>query len=151
VYLLGAGLAAVVVFSVVPALKHLNLAVAPDWARLALLVAGLQLVYVAWMVTLPDWSTVWIGMLVFAAVAALYGMGMALALATPADRPIILGLTDVRQSAAGWCAAVVLLSSLMTFFCGRISSRWRRADGRSRPKPTSDSAPRGSIGAPAVR
>lgn len=127
VYFLAVGLVVVTLFCAAPATKHLNLAEAPGWARIVLLLSALQLVYIAWMVSLPDWSTVWVGMLVFAIVASIYGMGMAIVMATPRDRPLMLGMDAVRYSAAGWCLAVVLLTSLMTYFCGRISFRWRRA------------------------
>jgi hypothetical protein len=127
VYFLGVGMLMVTLFCAIPAMRHLNLAAAPGWARLVLLLCALQLVYIAWIVTLPDWSTVWVGMLVFALVAAIYGMGMAIAMATPLDQPLPWGMNDVRYTAAGWCMAVVLLAGLMTYFCGRISFRWRRA------------------------
>lgn len=127
VYLLAAGMAAVSVFCAVPGLQHLNLAEAPDWARFVLLLSALQLVYCAWMASLPDWSTVWVGMVVFAVVSAIYGMGLAIATATPVERPVVLELTDVRGTARGWCAAAMLLTGLMTYCCGRVSGGWRRS------------------------
>jgi hypothetical protein len=142
VYYLGVGMLVVTLFCAAPALRHLNLATAPGWARLVLLLCALQLVYIAWIVTLPDWSTVWVGMLVFALLAAIYGMGMAVAMATPLDRPLPLGMNEVRYTAAGWCMAVVLLAGLMTYFCGRISFRWRRAFEMSKARRTGGTDPR---------
>ena len=127
VYMLAAGMAALSIFCAVPGMPHLNLAEAPDWARFVLLLSAMQLVYCVWMATLPDWSTVWVGMVVFALVAAVYGMGLAIATATPADRPVALELSDVRGKAQGWCAAVVLLAGLLTYCCGRVSGQWRRS------------------------
>jgi hypothetical protein len=117
----------------VPAMNHLNLAAAPGWARVILLVAALQLAYLAWMAILPDRSTLWVAMLVFAVVATLCALGMAVGLATPADRPLPLGLDAVREKIARWCAAALLLNTLATWLCGRMSVRWRRAVQRPSP------------------
>jgi hypothetical protein len=128
VQLLALALAAVALFNAGPAVvKHANLFIAPDWARLALLLACLQLVYVAWMASIPDWSTVFVGMLVFASVCALYAVAMAVVMFTPLDTPLPLGLSNVRQSAAGWCFAVLAMNGMMTYACGRVAGKWRRA------------------------
>ncbi len=128
VHLLAVALGALTIFAAAPALKHLNLVEAPGWARVLLVMSALQLLYVAWMVSLPDWSTVWIGMVVFAVAAAIYGMGWAIVAFTPHDKTIdILGLEDVRRGASGWCLAMLLLTTLMTYCCGRISAKWRKA------------------------
>lgn len=126
VYWLAGALAFVAVFSAAPALGHLNLSRAPGWARVVLLAVAIELVYTAWLASVPDFTTVWVGMLVLAAVAAVYGMGMAIVAATPAGKPPILGLAEVRSSAAGWCGANVLLAGLVSYVCGRISTKWRR-------------------------
>ena len=127
VHLIACGMALAALFAAAPALRHINLAAAPDWARLVLLISAVQLAYVAWMVTLPDWSSVWVVMLVYAVVTALYCAGMALFMYTPADSPLALELDErARYSASGWCAAVVLLTGMMTFVAGRASAGWRR-------------------------
>ncbi|MBI1903528.1 MAG: hypothetical protein HYS13_20690 [Planctomycetia bacterium] len=127
VYMLAAALAALTVFAAAPALRHMNLSDAPGWARAVLILSALQLVYVVWMVSLPDWSTVYIGMIVFAIVSAAYGVAWALVAFTPTSRPInFLDLDEVRRSAAGWCLVVLLLGALCTYACGRFSGRWRR-------------------------
>ena len=128
VQLLAATLAAVALFNAAPALvKHANLATAPDWARIVLFISALQLVYVAWMASIPDWSTVWMGMLVFALVSTMYAVAMAVVMYTPLNSPLGLGLSDVRHSAAGWCFAVLALNGMMTYVCGRVAGKWRRA------------------------
>lgn len=127
VYFLAVALAMISIFSVLPALPHLNLVQAPGWARIMLLLAALQLAYVAWIVLLPDWSTVWVGMLVFSIVGSIYAVAMAVVLFTPTQSPLLLGLdADTRRTAIGWCCAVVLLTTLASYICGRISARWRR-------------------------
>lgn len=123
---LAAFLGMVATFGALPALGHANLATAPPWARLAILVAALQAVYVAWMVFAPDWSTVWVAMLVSAAVATLYAAATAIALATPLDAPLPLGMGDVRARLDRWCGAVLMLNALATYACGRTSVKWRR-------------------------
>jgi hypothetical protein len=128
VQLLAVGLALVALFSAAPAvLKHADLAAAPAWARLVLLISALQLVYVVWMASLPDWGTVWVGMLVFALAATVYAVVLAILMFTPLDTPLGLGLDDVRHSAGGWCFAVLMLTTLMTAVCGRVSAKWRRS------------------------
>lgn len=127
VYLLATGLAAVVIISSVPAVPHWNLAAAPGWARAIWLLAAVQLAYVVWMVALPDWSTVWVGMWLFAVSAAVYAMIFVVVAFTERGRPIMLSLEDVRSNATGWCAIMVLLMSLMSYVSGRVSMAWRRA------------------------
>ncbi|MBN1912688.1 MAG: hypothetical protein JW818_23400 [Pirellulales bacterium] len=126
VWWLAAVLAGVALFEAVPALRYLNLATAPGWARIVLLVALLQLGYVAWAAVAPDWSTVWVLMLVFAATATLYAAATALAFATPPETPLPLGLEPIRSYVARWCAAVMLTSTLATYLAGRASTHWRR-------------------------
>jgi len=110
-----------------PALGHLNVASAPGWARALLLITLLQIAYLAWMAILPDWSTVWVAMLVFAAVATLYALAAGLAVATPPDRALPLGLGEVRDKLARWSTAALLLGVLGTYLCGRTSVRWQRS------------------------
>jgi len=126
-------LALLVVTGAVPAWGHLNVAAAPGWARLILLVALLQLAYLAWMAISPDWSTVWVVMVVFAVVAAFCALATAVAVATPADRALPLGLDAVREKMARWCVAALLLNVLGTYLCGRTSVRWRRSCRRAFP------------------
>lgn len=129
VYLLAAALAIVVICSIIPVLAkgHLNVVAAPGWARAVLLVGALQLAYIVWLVALPDWSTVWVGMLLFALVAAAYGMFWMIIVFTAPGEQMILSLHDLpRSQAGGWCASVVLVTGLMSYFCGRISANWRR-------------------------
>lgn len=129
VHLLLIGLVLGALFTVGPLAWHPNLFAAPNWVRLVLLIALLQLAYVAWLASLPDWASVWVAMLVNALVATLYGAALAIVLYTPVDAPLPLGLGDVsRRTAAGWCLCVVLITTLLTFACGRVCAVWRRAD-----------------------
>lgn len=119
----------VVAFSLAPVFHrgYLNVATAPGWARVALLLAAVQAGYVAWMLIAPDWASVWVVMLVFAAASVIYAAATAMALATPPDQPMLLGMGEVRTSAGRWCASVLLAMSLATYLCGRTATRWHRA------------------------
>jgi hypothetical protein len=125
---LALALALVVGLSIVPVAwqRAFNLETAPGWARAILLAAALQAVYIAWMLNYPDWASVWIVTLVFALGAAAYATVMAMAMATPLDRSMPLGMDDVRRGSAAWCAAALGLMSLATYLCGRTSVGWRR-------------------------
>jgi len=114
--------------------RHFGLEASPAWARAVLLVAGLQALYVVWMLNAPDWASVRVVMFVFAAVATGYAVATTTVMATPLDHPLALGLGAVRHWAAAWCAAMVAVMALGTFFCGRLSTRWRRVFQRARRK-----------------
>lgn len=120
-------LGAVVLFSIGPAVVHLNLETAPGWARAVLLMAAVQVVFILWMLATPDWASVWVLMLVFGFVATLYAAGTAVALATPLDAPMPLGMGAIRTWAAAWFAAVLAVECLATYLCGRTATRWRHS------------------------
>ena len=126
VYYLATAMGALSVFALAPALPHWNLGSAPGWARAIWLLSLLQLAYVAWVVSIPDWTTLWSSMIVFTIVAALYGLTMTVALTTPQADGVPLDLTDVRRQAVLWCAGVMLLAFLVAYCCGRAAWRWRR-------------------------
>lgn len=119
-------LSLVILFSAAPAVPHLDLQLAPGWARVVLLLATLQTTYVVWMALTPDWSTVRVVMIVFAMTSALYGMATAYAIAKPLDSPMPLGMGEIRGSMSRWCGAVLLLMALATYGCGRFSAKWKR-------------------------
>ena len=93
-----------------------------------MLMALLQMAYVVWMFLLPDWSTVWVAMIVFAVAASVYSMGLAITLTTlEADlHRMPLDLENVRRRGVQWCAIMLAGSSLATYACGRISYVWHR-------------------------
>jgi len=123
-YWLASALAAVTLFSAAPAMQHLNLLTAPTWARVMLLVATLQFAYIIWMVLVPDWSTVWVGMIVFAVVATMYAMMLLTALV--ASGPLPLGLPSRGAAVGGWSAVAMLMNGLMVYVCTRVGSTWRK-------------------------
>lgn len=126
VYLVGMGLAVVALVAALPALSYLSFSEAPIWARLVLLTSAVQLAYVGWMCLVPDWSTVRITMFVGAGVAAAYGFVMAVAIATPPGAPTMFDMDPVRSIAVRWCAMIMALLAVATFFSGRLAFRWRK-------------------------
>jgi hypothetical protein len=126
VYWLGLGLAVVTIISTLPALSFLPFSTAPTWARMVLLISTIQLAYVAWMCLVPDWSTVRITMLVFVGVAAAYGFALAIAIATPPGTSMMFEMGPVRTLAIRWCAVVMCLLAVSTFFSGRLAFHWRK-------------------------
>ena len=93
---------------------------------MVLLLSTIQLAYVIWMCLVPDWSTVRLTMFVFAGVAAAYGFAMAVAIATPPGAPVMFEMDPVRSVAVRWCAVVMALITVATFFAGRLAFRWRK-------------------------
>jgi hypothetical protein len=120
-------MAGVALFQLVPAIMQGSPAAAPIWAALVWLIVIAQLAYAAWLACVPDWSTVWIGMIVAAVVAAFYALALALVLVTPATSVVWFDLDEVRDSARLWCGAVVLLVFLLAYACSRVAYEWRKA------------------------
>ncbi|GEM_PF-3027205 len=126
--MLAFGMAATCVVGAVPGAVYLAQGELPSWAILTLGVAALQLLYLVWVAALPDWSTVWVGMLVFAASGAFYGAVSAWVLFTPPDRPLGFDLEEMRRQALGWSVANLTLCTLVTYAAGRLAGAWRLAD-----------------------
>ena len=105
-------------------LGRYELSLAPDWARLVMFLALLELAYTAWMMLAPDWSSVRVAMLVFAGATTIYALGLAIATMTPPGGQTVLEMDDVLQPARMWCSAILLLSGLMTYVCGHVSDQW---------------------------
>jgi len=114
-------------FTTIPALQYYELSEAPGWANAIWIISALQFVYVCWIVLLPDWSTVWVGMVLFALSAGLYALCFGIVLFSPVDKEIILQLDMIRSKAPGWCVCIVLLMGMMSFLCSRLANKWRRA------------------------
>ena len=135
VYKLGLALLLITFVESIPALSqfvqssapYVTVSSAPSWAHVVLLLCVLQSFYIVWLVTLPDWSTVWTMMIVYGAASAIYGFAFAVSLLTPRDQELMLHLDTVRRLTPLWTAAMVLLTFLAAFLCGRTSTRWHRA------------------------
>ncbi len=123
-------LTGVAAFGAWPALAQGSPAAAPVWAQGALLLALLQLAYVAWMAVLPDRATLQVVLVVYVLVAAIYAAGAAMALAMPAERPLPLDLEAYRHRVAAWCGLVMLSTTLAAYLGGRTAAAWATEDRR---------------------
>jgi hypothetical protein len=108
-----------------PAIKHLDLATAPPWARVSILLALLEAAYAAWIVLAPDWSTMRVAMFVAAGVATLYGAALGASLLTPRFAPAPLDMQEAPGGASLWCATILCGALSLAYACGRLSHRWR--------------------------
>ncbi len=126
--LLALAMAATCVVGAVPGAIYLARGELPAWTVVVLGVAALQLLYLVWMASLPDWSTVWVGMLVFAASGAFYGAVSAWLLFAPPGKPLAFDLETIRRQALGWSVANLTLCTLVTYAAGRLAGSWRLAD-----------------------
>jgi len=120
-------LAGVAILASLPAWLHANVAAAPSWARLVWLVLVLQLAYIGWMAVTPDWSTVWVMMLVLSGTTAMYALGLAAAVLSQSNATVPLGMGAVRVLAGVWCGLMLPLHAWLVWRCGRMSVEWRRA------------------------
>ena len=126
-YAVGLGLTLLSLMQLWPLRNHTDLALLPGWGRAVLVIAMLELAYVAWIVTVPDWSTLWIAMFAFGTVATAYGVALGVTVMTPRGSSMWLDLDELRDSARGWCTAMVILTVLLTYACGLLATRWRKA------------------------
>lgn len=140
-YWLSAALAAAALFSVAPAVwdvvEFLQIAESQFVARWALVLFFLgvvQLAYAVYLFQLPDWATVWVVTLFSLATAAIYAGVLGLVLLSRADGFLVgpqgLQLADklAGGKAALWCVCMVSVSTILAFFAGKLSTRWRQAE-----------------------
>jgi hypothetical protein len=121
-------LACAAVLSVLPVVltSHVKLLDAPPWALWTMLLAAIQIVFAGWLANAPDWATVRVQMVISAALTTLYAMVLTLVVITRPTSPLILGLDEVRKMAPAWCGLMFVLMAVVTWYCGRTSTRWRR-------------------------
>lgn len=124
---LATGMLLVALFQSLPLAAIHDWREAPPWAQAILLLAALEIAYAAWMLLVPDWSTVWVAMLVLTGVCMLYGTALGIAWVGPRGWPLPLGIDQVRGNCQPWCAAVIGVTFLLTYACGRVSRRWKKA------------------------
>jgi hypothetical protein len=122
---LGAVLAGIAILSTIPIGWHIFDAPLPGWVWGVVVLAAVELAYVVWMTSLPDWSTVWVVTWVFAATCAMYALVLALAMFASQLESLPLALDTVRPRMAAWSAAVMILQGVGAYLAGRYSVRWR--------------------------
>jgi hypothetical protein len=137
VYLLGLALSVLALASSYPAVmeivRHVRDPLSPgveNWAYLALLVCGIQLIYAFYLVQLPDWSSVWVTMIATSLVAVFYAVGMGMSLMARPDNELLAMLGLTSWHAAGhlslWCLLLTLLTALLSYAMVRTSVRWQK-------------------------
>ena len=140
-YWLSAALVAAALFSVAPAVwdvvEFLQIAESQfvaRWALVLFFLGVLQLAYAVYLFQLPDWATVWVVTLFSLVTAGIYAGVLGLVLLSPADGFLVgrqgLQLADklAGGKAALWCVCMVSVSTILAFFAGKLSSRWRQAE-----------------------
>lgn len=123
---LATGLLLVALFQALPLTSVRAWSTAPPWAQAVILLAGLEVAYAAWMLLVPDWSTVWVAMLMLTGVCVAYGAALGIAWVGPRGWPLPLGIDKVRGYCQPWCAAVIAVTFAQTYACGRVSRRWKK-------------------------
>ena len=140
VYLLGLVLLALALFGMVPAAMNVADVLSGSaadrvsrWSYVLLLAGLLQLGYAAYLVTVPDWSSVWMATLLTLLLAGLYALMLAVTLLGGADHSLVINLDLADQmpppgrrfgKASAWCFAMLGLTCLFAYFGGRLGTRW---------------------------
>lgn len=125
-YIMSSVTGAVAILGASPALLALRHPPVAGWVWLVLLFTLIEIAYALWLASLPDWSTLWVGMALGAAVAAIYALVLVAAMATPESRSLPIGLDDLRSSLGVWAVLLFALHGGLAYAAGWISSRWRR-------------------------
>jgi hypothetical protein len=139
VYQLAAALVAAALFSVAPAVWDVvEYVQIPEsqfvarWALVLLLFGGLQLAYAFYLVQLPDWTSVWVVTIYSLVLAAIYAAVLGLVLISREQGLVVNALQLADKLAGGkailWCLCMVSLSTILAFFAGRLSARWRASN-----------------------
>jgi hypothetical protein len=138
-YYLAAALALMAVFSMVPGVNELLYHFQNDdapvygWAYLVLLIGIVELAYALYLFQLPDWSSIWVVTLATLLIATAYAMLLAVVLLARDDSRLLVSLQLTaahlpKGRVTLWCLMMVSLTSLLTYFCGRVGVRWQTAD-----------------------
>jgi len=139
-YALAAATIAAALFGVTPAVlevvEYVRFSDAPGatfvarWALVLLLLGLVQGAYGVYLLLTPDRISVWVVTMVLLGVAAVYAMGLAIAVVANADGWVAgnsgLQLGDELPGgrAALWCLCMVSVCTILAFFAGRLGFRW---------------------------
>ena len=103
----------------------------PAWVFLLLLIAVLHGGYAAYLWQLPDWSAAWVVTLATLAACVGYAMALAATWLSSSTGWFVrwLQLSEYARGgmASGWCFIMLCLTSLLSYFSGRLSARWYQA------------------------
>lgn len=142
-YQLAAALIVAALFSVAPAVWDvIEYAQFPEsqfvarWALVLFLLGVVQLAYAAFLVQLPDWTSVWVVTIYSLLLAAIYAAVLGLVLLSDETGIVVAALQLSDKLAGGkavlWCLSMVSISTILAFFAGRLSARWHRMEGTLR-------------------
>ena len=139
VFQLAAAVIAAALFSLFPSvwdlidfLQNPQGAAVGRWAIVIGMLAVVQIAYAIYLIQLPDWTTVWMVTLFALGCAALYAMALGLTVISGKDGSLVHFLQLSEQVAGGkaplWCLCMMSVMTLLAFFAGRLSVRWRQAE-----------------------
>lgn len=102
------------------------------WGIVLAMLGVVQVAYAIYLIQLPDWTTVWMVTLFALASASLYAMALGLTIISGEEGWLVsfLQLSDKvgGGKAALWCLCMMSVMTLLAFFAGRISVRWRQTE-----------------------
>ena len=134
------GLAAIGVLTMIPGFVDVASAnsgeegghIAP-WAFWTMFIGAMQLLYVVYLVQVPDWSSVWVVSILNLIITTFYATMMAILLMGKGENAIAEALqltemhgADIRKKALIWCISMLSISSLLTYLSGRVGIRWHK-------------------------
>jgi hypothetical protein len=102
------------------------------WALLILLAFLLHLVYMLYLLQVPDWSATWVVSLFLLAVSTAYAALLGIRLLASAGNDV-LGWLDLERNPFSrsqeilWCLLMTLLTGTLSYIMGRTAQRWREA------------------------
>jgi len=100
--------------------------IAPQWARILLVLAGIQVYATLSMRVSPDWMSLWLLFLIFTGSAMFYAVCGTMTLFAPLEK-IPFGLAALVSEARGWCAALLLLMLCATYLAGWVATSWKKS------------------------
>ena len=103
----------------------------PQWVYWQVFIAALCLVYAVFLIQIADWSALKSVSIVMLVVAMGYGLVTASLVLGGAQSPAARWLSlDGQTLDRGkiWCATMLCIATLISYFGGRESSKWKRAN-----------------------
>ncbi|QGJ71170.1 Hypothetical protein PBC10988_28730 [Planctomycetales bacterium 10988] len=127
IFMLAALFLAAAVGSIVPVFSQLYQEDIPIWVWVLLAAGGVQVLYILLIFSLPDWSTLWLGMLLYGLLAAGYGLLCFIVMFTAEGKSMFLGLDVLPKNKVGlWCGLMTVGMALLSFSASRVTHTWRK-------------------------
>jgi len=103
----------------------------PQWVYWQVFIAALCLVYAVFLIQIADWSALKSVSIVMLVVAMGYGLVTASLVLGGAQSPAARWLSldaQVLDRGKTWCATMLCVATLISYFGGRESSKWKQAN-----------------------